>query len=75
MEVLAFAVFIGLILAAQTRAEFALSFPNQTCAYCPMGIHWDYKTSLWTHDNGQVEAPFPGQSRVGHPALPPFITC
>jgi hypothetical protein len=73
MEVLAFAVFIGLLLMMQARAETGLMFPDQTCGYCPMGIHWDDKERLWIHDNGLVRLPLPGSTRATHVALPIFL--
>jgi hypothetical protein len=73
VEVLAFAVFIGLILTAQTRAQIALAFPDQLCGYCPLGIHWDHQHLVWVHDNGQVHAPTPGVTRIDHVALPTYV--
>ena len=70
MEILAFAVFIGLILSWQARSEFALAFPDQVCGYCPMNIYFDRKQLAWVHENGERTGPLPGITRMTHWAHP-----
>lgn len=70
MEIIAIFVAVGLIGYMTERNQRANVFPDQQCGYCPRLIHFDFKSSVWLHDNGVQYLPVPGTDHLEHPALP-----